>query len=108
MSPPRTFVVGDLHGCADELASLLDHLAPGDADTVVFLGDYIDRGPSARAVVDRVVDERDVVRPARRDRDGWARTGRDLGRGTDGSGHGQGPFSIGARTAFPHSVQLPS
>ena len=55
MSPPRTFVIGDLHGCADELNCLLDHVAPGSADTVVFLGDYIDRGPSARAVVERVL-----------------------------------------------------
>lgn len=55
MSTPRTFVIGDLHGCADELDCLLDHIAPGSADTVVFLGDYIDRGPSARAVVDRVL-----------------------------------------------------
>ena len=55
MSTSRTFVVGDVHGCADELERLLDYLAPGSADTVVFLGDYIDRGPSARAVVERLL-----------------------------------------------------
>ena len=51
----RTFVVGDLHGCVEELDRLLQELAPGDADTVVFLGDYIDRGPSPRDVVERVL-----------------------------------------------------
>jgi len=55
MSAPRTFVIGDLHGCADELDCLLDHVAPASADTVVCLGDYIDRGPSARAVVERLL-----------------------------------------------------
>lgn len=55
MSAPRTFVVGDIHGCVDEVDRLLDALAPGAADTLVFLGDYIDRGPSPRAVIDRML-----------------------------------------------------
>ncbi len=55
MSEPRTFVVGDLHGCVEELERLLEALEPGGADTVVFLGDYIDRGPSPRGVIDRLL-----------------------------------------------------
>jgi serine/threonine protein phosphatase 1 len=55
MKEGRTFVVGDLHGCADELEVLLQEISPGDSDTVIFLGDYIDRGPSPRDVVDRVL-----------------------------------------------------
>jgi serine/threonine protein phosphatase 1 len=55
MNAARTLVVGDIHGCADELSRLLDALAPTAADTVVFLGDYIDRGPSAKAVIDRLL-----------------------------------------------------
>jgi serine/threonine protein phosphatase 1 len=55
MMPARTFVIGDLHGCADELDRLLEGLAPTSADTVVFLGDYIDRGPSSKGVIDRVL-----------------------------------------------------
>jgi serine/threonine protein phosphatase 1 len=55
MTTARTFVVGDIHGCPDELDRLLDALAPTAADTVVFLGDYIDRGPSPRAVIERVL-----------------------------------------------------
>lgn len=48
----HVFAVGDVHGCADLLASLLDHLAvqthaEGLTRTVVFLGDLIDRGPGS-------------------------------------------------------------
>jgi serine/threonine protein phosphatase 1 len=55
MSLARTFVVGDIHGCVDEVDRLLEAIAPGPADTIVFLGDYIDRGPSPRAVIDRMI-----------------------------------------------------
>lgn len=51
----RSFVVGDVHGCVEELDRLLDYLRPSPADTIVFLGDYIDRGPDAKAVVERLL-----------------------------------------------------
>ncbi len=51
----RTFVVGDLHGCLDELNALLDGLQLTATDTMIFLGDYIDRGPESRGVVDRLI-----------------------------------------------------
>lgn len=57
MSPitPRTFVVGDIHGALDHLDRLLARLPPLTAqDSLVFLGDYIDRGPQSREVVARV------------------------------------------------------
>ncbi len=55
MAPPKTFVIGDIHGCIDELNYLLDAIAPTSDDTVCFLGDYIDRGPSPKAVIDRLI-----------------------------------------------------
>ncbi len=55
MTPPRTFVIGDIHGCVTELYYLLDAIAPTSDDTVCFLGDYIDRGPSPKAVIDRLI-----------------------------------------------------
>jgi len=55
MTDARTFVIGDLHGCVDELEWLLERLAPGSADTIVFLGDYIDRGPASKAVIERML-----------------------------------------------------
>jgi Calcineurin-like phosphoesterase len=48
----RFFIVGDIHACPQELETLLTSLALQREDRVVFLGDYIDRGPDARAVVD--------------------------------------------------------
>jgi serine/threonine protein phosphatase 1 len=52
-----TIAVGDIHGHRDALADLLDQLAPavGAGDTVVFLGDYIDRGPRSRDCVDAIL-----------------------------------------------------
>ena len=49
------FAIGDLHGCPNELEVLLDAIAPGPTDTVVFLGDYVDRGPAVRQLVDRLL-----------------------------------------------------
>lgn len=55
--PGRTFVVGDIHGDLDALRTLLSRLPPLDADdTLVFLGDYLDRGPDSAGVVAHVRD----------------------------------------------------
>ncbi len=52
---PRTFVIGDIHGDSGALDRLLSRLpAPNPDDTVVFLGDYVDRGPDSKGVVERV------------------------------------------------------
>jgi serine/threonine protein phosphatase 1 len=48
----RLFAVGDIHGCLAELETLLHGLALTHDDTVVFVGDYMDRGPDSRGVVD--------------------------------------------------------
>jgi serine/threonine protein phosphatase 1 len=51
----RTFVIGDIHGDLAALDRLLGKLpATSSEDTVVFLGDYLDRGPDPKGVVDRV------------------------------------------------------
>jgi serine/threonine protein phosphatase 1 len=53
----RMFAVGDIHGCLDKLVSLMDII---DVDlkkeTLVFMGDYIDRGPHSKEVVDYLID----------------------------------------------------
>ncbi len=52
---PRTFAIGDIHGELAALDRLLERLPPLAAeDTLVFLGDYVDRGPASRGVVERV------------------------------------------------------
>ncbi len=54
-SGPVTYVVGDIHGCLEPLERLLTKIAPRSDDEVVFVGDYIDRGPQSREVVDRLL-----------------------------------------------------
>lgn len=53
----RIFAVGDIHGCFDKLISLMDII---DVDlkkeTLVFIGDYIDRGAHSKEVVDYLID----------------------------------------------------
>jgi len=48
--------VGDIHGCAEELRNLLELVPITPETTVLFLGDYIDRGPNAREVLEIVLD----------------------------------------------------
>lgn len=52
----RLFAIGDIHGCPNELAAILKAIAPGADDTVVFVGDYVDRGPSARDAVEVILE----------------------------------------------------
>jgi serine/threonine protein phosphatase 1 len=48
----RTFAIGDIHGDLDALVALLAKLPELDeGDTLVFLGDYVDRGPKSAEVV---------------------------------------------------------
>jgi serine/threonine protein phosphatase 1 len=49
-----TVVIGDIHGRLDRLKSLLETL-PAWPDQFVFLGDYIDRGPDSKGVIDRLL-----------------------------------------------------
>jgi serine/threonine protein phosphatase 1 len=50
--PGRTIAVGDIHGCAAALEAILDVVQPAAGDTLVTLGDYIDRGPNSRRVLE--------------------------------------------------------
>ncbi|MEQ8935084.1 MAG: metallophosphoesterase family protein, partial [Amphiplicatus sp.] len=55
----RLYAVGDIHGCAGQLDALLTQIqaepAEGLEKRIVFLGDYVDRGPDSRSVIDRLV-----------------------------------------------------
>lgn len=51
-----TFAVGDIHGCLDQLLTLLDEIETyAPTGRVIFLGDLIDRGPDSRGVVELVM-----------------------------------------------------
>lgn len=48
----RTFVVGDLHGCYDELLALLALVGLGESDRVVCVGDLVTKGEKSREVLE--------------------------------------------------------
>jgi serine/threonine protein phosphatase 1 len=52
----RIIVVGDLHGYREPLLRLLEKISLGDGDLVVFIGDYVDRGPDSKNVVDTLIE----------------------------------------------------
>jgi serine/threonine protein phosphatase 1 len=52
----RELAIGDIHGCVRSLGALLEAVQPGRTDTVVLLGDYVDRGPDSCAVLDMILD----------------------------------------------------
>jgi serine/threonine protein phosphatase 1 len=58
----RTIAIGDIHGCDAALEVMLRALAPTADDTVVVLGDVVDRGPDTRACIDRLLNLRDHCR----------------------------------------------
>ena len=47
----RIIAIGDVHGCAEEFAELLQAIAPNKADRLIQLGDLINRGPDSRGVI---------------------------------------------------------
>ena len=59
--PNYLFAIGDIHGNVRALDDLLSRILPelSPQDTLVFLGDCIDRGPNVRECVDRIVESQD-------------------------------------------------
>src|SRR5438094_10055645 len=51
----RTLTIGDIHGCNVALGALLGHVQPLPADQLIFLGDYLDRGPASREVLETLI-----------------------------------------------------
>jgi len=50
-----TWVIGDIHGMHDPLRALINRLDNESLDKFIFTGDYIDHGPSAKAVIDLIM-----------------------------------------------------
>jgi serine/threonine protein phosphatase 1 len=59
MTTPRTIAIGDIHGCRAPFEQLLSALALRPEDTLVILGDVVDRGPDSRGVIELVMELRD-------------------------------------------------
>jgi serine/threonine protein phosphatase 1 len=53
--------IGDIHGCAKSFDALLEKIDPSSDDHLLFVGDYIDRGPDSKGVIDRLLDLRGDV-----------------------------------------------
>lgn len=53
--------IGDVHGCARSLGALLDRLAPTEDDHLVFVGDYVDRGPDSKGVINQLFDLEEIT-----------------------------------------------
>lgn len=60
MKGMRTLAFGDIHGASIQLDALLAAVRPRPDDRLVFLGDYVDRGPDSRGVLDRLIEVRNV------------------------------------------------
>ncbi|MEN6620280.1 MAG: metallophosphoesterase family protein, partial [Smithella sp.] len=55
----KYFAIGDIHGCLDKLQKLINKLPINkELDTLVFIGDYIDRGSFSKEVIDYVINLR--------------------------------------------------
>jgi serine/threonine protein phosphatase 1 len=52
----RYLAIGDIHGYADVLRRLLEIVRPEAKDEIITLGDYVDRGPDSRGVLDMMIE----------------------------------------------------
>ncbi|TWU00257.1 Serine/threonine-protein phosphatase 1 [Botrimarina colliarenosi] len=53
---PRLIAIGDIHGCSAALRALLEVIDLQEEDRLVTLGDYVDRGPDSRGVLDTLLE----------------------------------------------------
>jgi serine/threonine protein phosphatase 1 len=58
---PRTLAIGDIHGHNAALETLIEFAKLAGSDTVVTLGDYVNRGPDSRAVIETLLELRKRV-----------------------------------------------
>lgn len=57
--PQRVIAIGDPHGCAQALRVILTAIEPSPDDTIVVLGDCVDRGPDSRGVIEQLLELRE-------------------------------------------------
>lgn len=59
MADNKYLAIGDVHGCSKTLAVLLDLIKSDEnliSREIIFVGDYIDRGPDSKGVVDQIIE----------------------------------------------------
>jgi serine/threonine protein phosphatase 1 len=52
MPGSRCWAIGDIHGCSRALSTVIQAIDPGKPDHLVFLGDYVNRGPDSQGVLE--------------------------------------------------------
>jgi serine/threonine protein phosphatase 1 len=52
----RTLIISDIHGCINTLKTLVEGIGLSKSDHLIFLGDYIDRGPDSAGVIDFIME----------------------------------------------------
>ena len=58
------YAIGDIHGSLESLERLLDKINPDlTRDRLLFVGDYIDRGPQSKEVVDYIIRLKNLAPP---------------------------------------------
>lgn len=56
MSDKKYLAIGDIHGCVESMKSLLKQISHHNDREFIFVGDYIDRGPDSKGVVDYLLE----------------------------------------------------
>jgi serine/threonine protein phosphatase 1 len=60
--PERVIAIGDIHGCDAALRTLVETISPQLNDTLVILGDCVDRGPNSAGVIEQLLELRENCR----------------------------------------------
>lgn len=55
----RTIAIGDIHGCSTALEELINLVDPQTDDSIITLGDYVDRGIDSKGVLDQLIKLKD-------------------------------------------------
>tara|TARA_R110002124_G_scaffold149259_5_gene315366 strand:- start:13310 stop:14065 length:756 start_codon:yes stop_codon:yes gene_type:complete len=55
----RKLIIGDIHGCLTTFEALLDTMNFSKSDKLYLVGDYIDRGPDSKGVIDKIMELKD-------------------------------------------------
>ena len=51
----RILAIGDIHGCSTAFDTLLSAVKPQPNDQIITLGDYVDRGPNSKGILNRLM-----------------------------------------------------
>jgi Calcineurin-like phosphoesterase len=60
--PSRVIAIGDIHGCATALRALIEVIQPKTDDSLITLGDCVDRGPESRQAIEMLLQLREKCR----------------------------------------------